>query len=199
MSDPDLLIRTAGEMRISNFLLWQISYAELWVTPTLWPDFRGDDLIEGCRAFAGRERKFGGLPAATAAMAPVLADAGPSSDLVEHRAVDFARPIGDLGPVSVIEQSSNPRSRPANMLSTRVFIGLSMVAGLLLALIVDEWFAPWYPFWFLLCAVAMIVGGARAHRACSTARVPGPSGNSVIGGVLAPCCRQLAAARGRPR
>ena len=62
MSDPDLLIRTAGEMRISNFLLWQISYAELWITPTLWPDFRGDDLLEGCRAFAGRERKFGGLP-----------------------------------------------------------------------------------------------------------------------------------------
>ena len=45
MSDPDLLIRTAGEMRISNFLLWQISYAELWITPTLWPDFRGDDLL----------------------------------------------------------------------------------------------------------------------------------------------------------
>ena len=55
MSDPDLLIRTAGEMRISNFLLWQISYAELWITPMLWPDFRGDDLLEGCRAFAGRE------------------------------------------------------------------------------------------------------------------------------------------------
>ena len=64
MSDPDLLIRTAGEMRISNFLLWQISYAELWVTPTLWPDFRGDDLLAACRAFAARERKFGGLPAA---------------------------------------------------------------------------------------------------------------------------------------
>jgi undecaprenyl diphosphate synthase len=62
MSDPDLLIRTAGEMRISNFLLWQISYAELWITPTLWPDFRGDDLLQACRAFAARERKFGGLP-----------------------------------------------------------------------------------------------------------------------------------------
>jgi undecaprenyl diphosphate synthase len=70
MSDPDLLIRTAGEMRISNFLLWQISYAELWITPTLWPDFRGDDLLEGCRVFAGRERKFGGLPSSTADMAP---------------------------------------------------------------------------------------------------------------------------------
>ncbi len=63
MNDPDLLIRTAGEMRISNFLLWQISYAELWITPTLWPDFRGDDLLQACNAFAARERRFGGLPA----------------------------------------------------------------------------------------------------------------------------------------
>jgi len=62
MVDPDLLIRTAGEMRISNFLLWQISYSELWVTPTLWPDFRADDLMQACLAFAARERKFGGLP-----------------------------------------------------------------------------------------------------------------------------------------
>jgi undecaprenyl diphosphate synthase len=66
MNDPDLLIRTAGEMRISNFLLWQISYAELWITPTLWPDFRGDDLLLACREFAARERKFGGLPAVAA-------------------------------------------------------------------------------------------------------------------------------------
>jgi undecaprenyl diphosphate synthase len=64
MPDPDLLIRTSGEMRVSNFLLWQISYSELWVTDTLWPDFRGDDLLEACRAYAARERKFGGLPAA---------------------------------------------------------------------------------------------------------------------------------------
>ena len=63
MPDPDLLIRTSGEMRVSNFLLWQISYSELWVTEILWPDFRGDDLLEACRAFAARERKFGGLPA----------------------------------------------------------------------------------------------------------------------------------------
>ena len=61
MSDPDLLIRTAGEMRISNFLLWQVSYSEMWVTPTLWPDFRADDLMQACLAFAARERKFGGL------------------------------------------------------------------------------------------------------------------------------------------
>ena len=63
MPDPDLLIRTAGELRVSNYLLWQISYSELWVTDTLWPDFRADDLLEGCRAYAGRNRKFGGLPA----------------------------------------------------------------------------------------------------------------------------------------
>jgi undecaprenyl diphosphate synthase len=67
MSDPDLLIRTAGELRISNYLLWQISYTELWVTPTLWPDFREDDLLAACRAFACRERRFGGLPAASLA------------------------------------------------------------------------------------------------------------------------------------
>jgi undecaprenyl diphosphate synthase len=68
--DPDLLIRTAGELRISNFLLWQISYAELWVTDVLWPDFRAGDLHEAVRAFAGRNRKFGGLPPAAPASPP---------------------------------------------------------------------------------------------------------------------------------
>jgi undecaprenyl diphosphate synthase len=61
MPDPDLMIRTAGEMRISNFLLWQISYAELWVTERCWPDFREDDLYQAIRDYAGRERRFGGL------------------------------------------------------------------------------------------------------------------------------------------
>ncbi|WP_165233053.1 polyprenyl diphosphate synthase [Aquisphaera insulae] len=70
MRDPDLLIRTAGELRVSNFLLWQISYTELWVTPTLWPDFRDGDLLDACAAFAGRERKYGGLPAASLATSP---------------------------------------------------------------------------------------------------------------------------------
>ncbi len=59
--DPDLLIRTAGEMRLSNFLLWQISYAELWVTPKCWPDFDQATLHEACRSFAQRDRRFGGL------------------------------------------------------------------------------------------------------------------------------------------
>ena len=57
--DPDLLIRTSGEMRISNFLLWQISYAELYVTPKLWPDFRKDDLIDAIKEYRKRERRFG--------------------------------------------------------------------------------------------------------------------------------------------
>ena len=61
MPDPDLLIRTAGEMRISNFLLWQISYAELWVTELCWPDFQIADLHQAIREFAARDRRFGGL------------------------------------------------------------------------------------------------------------------------------------------
>lgn len=61
MPDPDLLIRTAGEMRLSNYLLWQISYAELWVTPKFWPEFGAALLHDALRAFARRERRFGGL------------------------------------------------------------------------------------------------------------------------------------------
>jgi undecaprenyl diphosphate synthase len=61
MPDPDLLIRTAGEMRVSNYLLWQISYAELYVSNTLWPDFAENDLHEAIRAFATRNRRFGAL------------------------------------------------------------------------------------------------------------------------------------------
>ncbi|MCA9257416.1 MAG: isoprenyl transferase [Phycisphaerales bacterium] len=61
LPDPDLLVRTAGEMRVSNFLLWQISYAELYVTDTLWPDFHREDLNDAIRAYAARERRFGGL------------------------------------------------------------------------------------------------------------------------------------------
>jgi undecaprenyl diphosphate synthase len=59
--DPDLLIRTSGEMRLSNFLLWQISYAELVVTPTLWPDFRKPQFCDAMEEYARRHRRFGGL------------------------------------------------------------------------------------------------------------------------------------------
>ncbi|MCC7498411.1 MAG: isoprenyl transferase [Bryobacterales bacterium] len=61
LPDPDLLIRTSGEMRISNFLLWQIAYAELYVTETYWPDFRRRDLLEAIVDYQKRERRFGGL------------------------------------------------------------------------------------------------------------------------------------------
>ncbi len=61
LPDPDLLIRTAGEMRVSNYLLWQISYAELYVSDVCWPDFRVDQLHEAIREFARRKRKFGGV------------------------------------------------------------------------------------------------------------------------------------------
>ncbi len=63
MLDPDLLIRTAGEMRVSNFLLWQISYAEIWVTERCWPEFTESDLHQAIRDFAARDRRFGGLSA----------------------------------------------------------------------------------------------------------------------------------------
>ena len=63
LPDPDLLIRTSGEMRISNFLLWQISYSELWVTETAWPEFDRQHLEEAIREFSNRKRRFGGLNA----------------------------------------------------------------------------------------------------------------------------------------
>ena len=61
MTDPDMLIRTGGEMRLSNYLLWQLSYAELWFTRTCWPEFRAAHLRQAFRAYAHRERRFGGL------------------------------------------------------------------------------------------------------------------------------------------
>lgn len=64
--DPDLLIRTSGEQRISNFLLWQISYAEMVTTPILWPDFRDRDFVAALLAYQQRERRFGGTAAAPA-------------------------------------------------------------------------------------------------------------------------------------
>jgi undecaprenyl diphosphate synthase len=63
LPDPDLLIRTSGEMRISNFLLWQLSYAELYFPKKYWPDFRKEDLKKAIRAYQKRERRFGGIDA----------------------------------------------------------------------------------------------------------------------------------------
>jgi undecaprenyl diphosphate synthase len=66
LPELDLVIRTSGEMRLSNFLLWQAAYAEIYVTKTLWPDFSGVDLLEAIREFQKRERRYGGLIEATA-------------------------------------------------------------------------------------------------------------------------------------
>lgn len=71
LPDPDLLVRTAGEMRLSNFLLWQLSYAELYVTDALWPDFDVAALERAFASFGGRTRRFGGVPEA---------EAGPAAD-----------------------------------------------------------------------------------------------------------------------
>jgi undecaprenyl diphosphate synthase len=70
LPDPDLLIRTSGEMRISNFLLWQIAYAELYVTDTLWPDFRRMDLLHAILDYQKRDRRFGGLSPETERVRP---------------------------------------------------------------------------------------------------------------------------------
>jgi len=74
--DPDLLIRTSGEMRISNFLLWQIAYAELHVTDTLWPDFRRADLLHAILDYQKRDRRFGGLNPASPADSEWIEAAG---------------------------------------------------------------------------------------------------------------------------
>jgi len=66
--DPDLLVRTSGEMRVSNYLLWQIAYAEIYVTGTLWPDFRRRHLLEAILAYQKRERRYGGITSARAAI-----------------------------------------------------------------------------------------------------------------------------------
>jgi undecaprenyl diphosphate synthase len=61
MPDPDLVVRTSGELRVSNFLLWQIAYSEIYVTERLWPDFRGIHLLEAIADYQRRERRYGGL------------------------------------------------------------------------------------------------------------------------------------------
>jgi undecaprenyl diphosphate synthase len=60
-SDPDLLIRTSGEIRLSNFMLWQLAYSEFWFTDVLWPDFNEEHLLEAIETFQKRQRRFGGI------------------------------------------------------------------------------------------------------------------------------------------
>jgi undecaprenyl diphosphate synthase len=98
LPDPDLLIRTSGEMRVSNFLLWQIAYAELYVTETLWPDFSPTRLLEALVDYQKRERRYGGLGSNQAALrkqkdSPASSPIAPSEEHAEreHRPVDVAR------------------------------------------------------------------------------------------------------------
>ncbi len=70
LPDPDLLIRTSGEVRLSNFLLWQVAYTEIWVTDTLWPDFSPAHLLQAILDFQRRERRYGGLSAEGAEASP---------------------------------------------------------------------------------------------------------------------------------
>jgi undecaprenyl diphosphate synthase len=79
LPDPDLLVRTSGEMRVSNFLLWQIAYAEIYVTQVLWPDFSRSCLLEALLDYQKRERRFGGLSTSRARM-----PAAPGGDQVGH-------------------------------------------------------------------------------------------------------------------
>jgi undecaprenyl diphosphate synthase len=85
LPDPDLLIRTSGEMRVSNFLLWQIAYAEIYVTETLWPDFSRSRLVEALIDFQKRERRYGGLGTAKAGKETKVARTYPSDQPAERR------------------------------------------------------------------------------------------------------------------
>jgi undecaprenyl diphosphate synthase len=80
LPDPDLLIRTSGELRVSNFMLWQIAYSEIHVTPTLWPDFRRKHLFEAIVEYQRRERRFGGLTEAGRNEQPRLTGVGAQAD-----------------------------------------------------------------------------------------------------------------------
>ena len=88
LPDPDLLIRTSGELRISNFLLWQIAYAEIYVTETLWPDFRRAELYAALADYQKRERRYGGLAACT----PARATTARAGDPAEHPEVPALQP-----------------------------------------------------------------------------------------------------------
>src|SRR5439155_26681691 len=85
LPDPDLVIRTSGEMRLSNFLLWQLAYAEIYVTPTLWPDFRGAQLLEAIEEYQKRERRYGGLGKAPGNVAGALSTRIPPEEQLPVR------------------------------------------------------------------------------------------------------------------
>lgn len=86
--DPDLLIRTSGELRLSNYLLWQLAYTELYVTDCLWPDFNRDELVAAIRAYNRRERRFGGVAAKTETSLETEGADQPAADGVPESGTD---------------------------------------------------------------------------------------------------------------
>lgn len=91
LEDVDLLIRTGGEQRLSDFLLWEAAFAELWFTDRMWPDFGQDDLRRALDDFAGRQRRFGGLPAAEGSSSALQSGAGGADGrLAAHHVHDLA-------------------------------------------------------------------------------------------------------------
>ena len=99
LPEPDLLIRTSGEMRVSNFLLWQIAYAELYVTETLWPDFNRTELLRAILDFQKRERRFGGL-----SDAPPFEDASGGNQAGEKKTLAMIREDREIAGIAVSSQ-----------------------------------------------------------------------------------------------
>ncbi len=112
MPDPDLLIRTSGEMRVSNFLLWQIAYAELYVTNTLWPDFKRAELLEAILDYQRRNRRFGGLGQASRELARTTEPGSEEPSTFPDSLVGRAGP-GALSDQSAIEPEGETAGIPA--------------------------------------------------------------------------------------
>ena len=119
--DPDLLIRTSGEMRVSNYLLWQIAYAEIYVTDTLWPDFRRRHLLEAVLAYQKRERRYGGITAPRRSSAPSDAVRSPSVIAESACAQDMVRlASGDRHGRRGAGRHPLPAARRASRVAVRV-------------------------------------------------------------------------------
>ena len=125
LADPDLLIRTASELRVSNFLLWQISYSEFYVTDTLWPEFDERSLEEAFLAYARRDRRFGAIDAA----APGRGQAGQNAEILNRAGVGAGILIGRRMELS----------HPADMLKHRLLFGTLMTILLAGLVLFDGW------------------------------------------------------------
>ena len=163
--DPDLLIRTSGEVRLSNFLLWQIAYTELHVTPILWPDFGDDDLTAALVAYAGRERRFGKTGEQVAAERPVPAPAPPQVDPLHAHLLRPPVTSSDSG--SADERPSARRARARR--EARGAAAHALSSAYLSAAATAATYAPWLP------------------ACCLTRRVapPRPAANDTAGDAVA--------------